>query len=61
MHVFFKSFRACDDGAVTVDWVVLTAALVGLPILVATFIGQAAADKSTDLGAQIATVTAVEF
>lgn len=27
-------FRGCDDGAVTVDWVVLTAAIVGLSIAV---------------------------
>ena len=27
-----KRFTECDDGAVTVDWVVLTAALVGMTI-----------------------------
>ena len=27
---FIKSFLADEDGAVTVDWVVLTAAIVGL-------------------------------
>ena len=26
---FIKTFRADEDGAVTVDWVVLTAAIVG--------------------------------
>ena len=30
MQLFLKSFFRRDDGAVTVDWVVLTAALVGL-------------------------------
>ncbi|ABA78059.2 hypothetical protein GQF56_12600 [Rhodobacter sphaeroides] len=30
----FKTFRNDEDGAVTVDWVVLTAAIVGLGILV---------------------------
>lgn len=30
------SFIASDDGAVTVDWVVLTAALAGLAALIAT-------------------------
>lgn len=29
---FIKSFYADEDGAVTVDWVVLTAAVVGLGI-----------------------------
>ncbi|RVV98519.1 hypothetical protein EKE94_06275 [Mesobaculum littorinae] len=36
---FFKlanSFRKDEDGAVTVDWVVLTAAIVGLGIAVLT-------------------------
>jgi hypothetical protein len=28
----FEPFIACEDGAVTVDWVVLTAAVVGLAI-----------------------------
>ncbi len=31
---FIKNFRAEEDGAVTVDWVVLTAAIVGLGIAV---------------------------
>ncbi|QFU07411.1 hypothetical protein PARPLA_01066 [Rhodobacteraceae bacterium THAF1] len=31
---FIKSFVADEDGAVTVDWVVLTAAIVGLGIAV---------------------------
>ncbi|WP_120502253.1 Flp family type IVb pilin [Roseovarius sp. EL26] len=32
MIKFFKNFRKNEDGAVTVDWVVLTAAVVGLGI-----------------------------
>ncbi len=31
---FAKTFRNDEDGAVTVDWVVLTAAIVGLGIAV---------------------------
>jgi hypothetical protein len=34
MFNFIKTFRADEDGAVTVDWVVLTAAIVGLGIAV---------------------------
>ena len=30
MQKFFNKFRKDEDGAVTVDWVVLTAAVVGL-------------------------------
>jgi Flp pilus assembly pilin Flp len=29
---FIKNFRKDEDGAVTIDWVVLTAAIVGLAI-----------------------------
>ncbi len=32
MIKFFKNFAKDEDGAVTVDWVVLTAAVVGLAI-----------------------------
>ena len=32
MMNFFKTFTRDEDGAVTVDWVVLTAAVVGLGI-----------------------------
>jgi Flp pilus assembly pilin Flp len=32
MTTFIKDFIASEDGAVTVDWVVLTAAVVGLGI-----------------------------
>jgi Flp pilus assembly pilin Flp len=32
MIKFFKNFRNDEDGAVTVDWVVLTAAVVGLAV-----------------------------
>ena len=31
---FIKNFRRDEDGAVTVDWVVLTAAIVGLGLVV---------------------------
>ena len=32
MFKFIKKFRKEEDGAVTVDWVVLTAAVVGLGV-----------------------------
>jgi len=34
-----KNFRKDEDGAVTVDWVVLTAAIVGLGIVVMNTVG----------------------
>ncbi len=35
---FIKNFRKDEDGAVTVDWVVLTAAVVGLAVAAYTTI-----------------------
>jgi Flp pilus assembly pilin Flp len=35
---FIKNFRKDEDGAVTVDWVVLTAAVVGLAVAAYTSI-----------------------
>lgn len=34
MFHFLKAFRQSEDGAVTVDWVVLCAAIVGLAIAI---------------------------
>lgn len=52
-----KTFIIDDSGAVTVDWVVLTAAIVGLGIAVVGTIAAGAMDHSTGLGAHIASQT----
>lgn len=36
MYQFVAFFLYDEDGAVTIDWVVLTAAIVGLTVLIAT-------------------------
>jgi len=63
MIKFFKNFRKDEDGAVTVDWVVLTAAVVGLGIAavstVSTGIGTAADAIEADLVADTDTAGAV--
>jgi Flp pilus assembly pilin Flp len=50
----FKSFKNDEAGAVTVDWVVLTAAIVGLGLVVMNTVGGAITDASdavaTDIG-----------
>ncbi|MET4101056.1 Flp pilus assembly pilin Flp [Roseovarius sp. MBR-78] len=55
MMNFIKNFRNDEDGAVTVDWVVLTAAVVGLGIAgvstIQTGIGTAATAIGSDIGA----------
>ncbi len=43
-------FKRDEDGAVTVDWVVLTAAIVGLSIAVLTTVGGATSDYATLIG-----------
>lgn len=44
-----KNFRNDESGAVTVDWVVLTAAIVGLGIAVLTSVSGGVGDMSTDI------------
>ena len=45
----FKSFFADESGAVTVDWVVLTAALVGLGLAVMSLVSGGIEDLSDDI------------
>ena len=57
MLKFIKSFRDQDDGAVTVDWVVLTAAIVGLSVAVIAIVADGATDHSTGVGAALSDQT----
>ena len=56
MKNFMNKFRKDEDGAVTVDWVVLTAAVVGLAVAAYTSIETGAtnltAETATFLGSQ---------
>ena len=49
MMNFFKTFVQDEDGAVTVDWVVLTAAIVGLGIAAVTTISGGIDAMATDI------------
>jgi Flp pilus assembly pilin Flp len=57
MIKFFKNFRKDENGAVTVDWVVLTAAVVGLAIAaygaIETQTNLLAADASGNIAGEI--------
>ena len=53
MFNFIKTFHAEEDGAVTVDWVVLTAAIVGLGIAVLTTVSGGAEDLADDIDAEL--------
>ena len=48
MMKFIKNFRKDENGAVTVDWVVLTAAVVGLAVAAYSSIETGAAELTTD-------------
>ncbi|MCC1492252.1 Flp family type IVb pilin [Cognatishimia sp. F0-27] len=54
MMNFLKTFRRDEDGAVTVDWVVLTAAVVGLAIASYTAIETNANGLITAAGGAVA-------
>ncbi len=53
MFDFIKTFRADEDGAVTVDWVVLTAAIVGLGIAVLATVEEGAQDLADGIGDEL--------
>ena len=49
----FKNFKNDESGAVTVDWVVLTAAIVGLGMVVMTTVGGGIEGLSTKVAADV--------
>ena len=49
----FSAFLNDETGAVTVDWVVLTAAIVGLGLVVFTFVQPAISNLASDIGAEV--------
>lgn len=53
MIKFFKNFTKDEDGAVTVDWVVLTAAVVGLAVAAYTSIETGATGLTDDTATYI--------
>jgi len=52
----FKSFKNDEAGAVTVDWVVLTAAIVGLGMVVMTTVGGGITTLGTNVAGDLTTV-----
>lgn len=59
MTMNFKAFASDESGAVTVDWVVLTAAIVGLGLVVMTTVGTAVKTQATAVATDVtAKVTA---
>ena len=54
---FIKTFAADEDGAVTVDWVVLTAAVVGLGLAVMTVVKPSVNSVSQKITTKLSTTT----
>ncbi len=53
----FKSFKNDEAGAVTVDWVVLTAAIVGLGLVVMTTVSGGLSTAATGIVTDLGTTT----
>lgn len=54
---FAKTFLADESGAVTVDWVVLTAAIVGLGLAVITTVRTGVNNLGTDISNSLTSAT----
>ena len=52
---FIQTFARDEDGAVTVDWVVLTAAVVGLGIAVLTAVSNGAETMAGNIETELGT------
>lgn len=57
MMNFFNKFRRDEDGAVTVDWVVLTAAIVGLGIAVLLTVSDGVGQLSNDIDGELSSMS----
>ena len=56
MIKFFKNFRKDEDGAVTVDWVVLTAAVVALAGIAYNQVKTGATSLSGEINTELSAV-----
>ncbi len=54
---FLEGFFVDDDGAVTIDWVMLTSAVMLLGVLVANIIESSLADATTGIASVIDSAT----
>ncbi|PVH29351.1 hypothetical protein DDE20_08310 [Pararhodobacter oceanensis] len=57
MTAMIKHFAADESGAVTVDWVVLTAAIVGLGLAVVTSVRTGVNSLGTDISNSLTTAS----
>lgn len=57
MMRFLRSFRSDENGAVTVDWVVITASVVALAVAIVAAMQTSVTDASDTTAAYTATMT----
>ena len=57
----FRTFAKDESGAVTVDWVVLTAAIVGIALAVITLISGGIQDASNGINVELRNAKSVGF
>lgn len=57
MKQFFKKLRKSEEGAVTVDWVVLTAAVVSLAVVAIVSISGSTGSVGTGVGGYLTNYT----
>ncbi|AML53495.1 hypothetical protein [Falsihalocynthiibacter arcticus] len=57
MTKFIKNFASDESGAVTVDWVVLTAAIVGLGVAVLATVRDGVTELSETISTQVGAIT----
>lgn len=60
MTALFKNFATSESGAVTVDWVVLTAAIVGLGLAVMAVVSGGVEDLSNDISSSLTDIDPVD-
>ena len=53
LMTFVKRFQKDEDGAVTVDWVVLTAAIVGLGLIVMSAVRPSIENLAGDIAGEV--------
>lgn len=56
MRRIIRNFLRHDDGAVTVDWVVLAAVVVGVAVAVVGSVGTATNDLATELDTKVTSI-----
>ena len=57
LYTYIKNFGRDEDGAVTVDWVVLTAAIVGLGIAVLTSVSGGTTSLADKISSELGSMT----